>query len=375
MTSLPLRLADALLGPPGPQRWRAAQSLLALAAYAALSGLVLGLGSAVGGVIDMARAWPLALGALAVAAAFAGVIRSGLNLRLQAWLGCEPSLTLPQAIVGVLCTLGTYAVAGPARGATLGLLVLVVVFAMFRLRPRESVGLALFALAAAGLAMQALAASDPLRFPARVERVHLALTACVLAGVTLLSLRLARLRERLTRQREELARALARIGELATRDELTGLPNRRAILALLATETARQARLPVPLTLALIDLDHFKRINDTHGHAAGDAALRGFARCIEAELRGGDVMARWGGEEFLLMLPGTDAAQAVLAVERLRRHLRAAAFDEIAPGLTLTFSAGVSACLGQGDIEPAIERADRAMYRAKAAGRDRTEPA
>jgi diguanylate cyclase (GGDEF)-like protein len=370
-----LRLADALLGPPGPQRWRAAQSLLALAAYAALSGLVLGLGSAVGGVIDMARAWPLALGALAVAAAFAGVIRSGLNLRLQAWLGCEPSLTLPQAIVGVLCTLGTYAVAGPARGATLGLLVLVVVFAMFRLRPRESVGLALFALAAAGLAMQALAASDPLRFPARVERVHLALTACVLAGVTLLSLRLARLRERLTRQREELARALARIGELATRDELTGLPNRRAILALLATETARQARLPVPLTLALIDLDHFKRINDTHGHAAGDAALRGFARCIEAELRGGDVMARWGGEEFLLMLPGTDAAQAVLAVERLRRHLRAAAFDEIAPGLTLTFSAGVSACLGQGDIEPAIERADRAMYRAKAAGRDRTEPA
>ena len=375
MTSLPVRLADALLGPPGPQRWRAAQSLLALAAYAALSGLVLGLGSAVGGVIDMARAWPLALGALAVAAAFAGVIRSGLNLRLQAWLGCEPSLTLPQAIVGVLCTLGTYAVAGPARGATLGLLVLVVVFAMFRLRPRESVGLALFALAAAGLAMQALAASDPLRFPARVERVHLALTACVLAGVTLLSLRLARLRERLTRQREELARALARIGELATRDELTGLPNRRAILALLATETARQARLPVPLTLALIDLDHFKRINDTHGHAAGDAALRGFARCIEAELRGGDVMARWGGEEFLLMLPGTDAAQAVLAVERLRRHLRAAAFDEIAPGLTLTFSAGVSACLGQGDIEPAIERADRAMYRAKAAGRDRTEPA
>ena len=375
MTSLPLRLADALLGPPGPQRWRAAQSLLALAAYAALSGLVLGLGSAVGGVIDMARAWPLALGALAVAAAFAGVIRSGLNLRLQAWLGCEPSLTLPQAIVGVLCTLGTYAVAGPARGATLGLLVLVVVFAMFRLRPRESVGLALFALAAAGLAMQALAASDPLRFPARVERVHLALTACVLAGVTLLSLRLARLRERLTRQREELARALARIGELATRDELTGLPNRRAILALLATETARQARLPVPLTLALIDLDHFKRINDTHGHAAGDAALRGFARCIEAELRGGDVMARWGGEEFLLMLPGTDAAQAVLAVERLRRHLRASAFDEIAPGLTLTFSAGVSACLGQGDIEPAIERADRAMYRAKAAGRDRTEPA
>jgi diguanylate cyclase (GGDEF)-like protein len=247
------------------------------------------------------------------------------------------------------------------------------VFAMFRLGPSEALGLAAAALLLLGAASRWLTLTDSFHFPADVEALNLAYTTVVLTGVALLAMRVTQLREQHQRQRAELQQALTRISELATRDELTGQPNRRAILDQLATETARHARKNLPLAIALIDLDHFKRINDAHGHAGGDQVLRGFAHRVESELRGGDVMARWGGEEFLLMLPDTSIEAALQCLDRLRGQLHASPFDEVAPGLRLTFSAGVTGCLGHGDIDSAIERADQAMYRAKDAGRDRTE--
>jgi diguanylate cyclase (GGDEF)-like protein len=363
--------ADWLLGPAGPQRWRVTQSLLALGAYALLA-LVLAWQWRLD-LVSTRAALPLGLAGLGGGVVFAGLMRSGLNLALQRRFGCEPSLTLPQSIVGLLCAVWIYLVTGPVRGAALGLLVLVVVFAMFRLGPREALGLAAAALLLLGAASRWLILSDAFHFPAEVEALNLAYTTVVLAGVALLAMRVTQLREQHQQQRIALQHALARISELATRDELTGLPNRRAILDQLSTETARQARKKLPLALALIDLDHFKRINDEHGHAGGDQVLRGFAHRVESELRGGDVMARWGGEEFLLMLPDTSIEAAQQCLERLRERLRASPFGEVAPGLQLTFSAGVTGCLGQGDIDSAIERADQAMYRAKQAGRDRIE--
>jgi diguanylate cyclase (GGDEF)-like protein len=339
--------------------------------YAAL-GLVLA-GQWCLGLISAPVVVPLVLVMLSIGLIFAGLMRSGLNLVLQRRFGCEPSLALPQSMAGLLSAAWVYLVTGPVRGAALGLLVLVVVCAVFRLRPRQSLALAVGALGLLGAASRWLTQTDPVRFPASVETLNLAFTSVVLAGVTLLALRVVHLRERLTQQRTELKQALVRISELATRDDLTGLPNRRSMQEHLATETARQVRLKQPLAVALIDLDHFKRINDVHGHSGGDRVLRGFAHRVESELRGADVMARWGGEEFLLMLPDTTIEAAQQCLERLRECLRVAPFDEVAPGLQLTFSAGVTGCLGQGDIESAIERADQAMYRAKQAGRDRAE--
>ena len=371
LTSATTSATDWLLGPAGPQRWRVSQSLIALAAYAVLA-LVLGWQWRLG-LIGTQQMWPLVLAALVCGVGFVAVMRSGLNLVLHRRLGCEPSLTLAQSVIGLLGAVWVYLVTGPVRGAALGLLVLVVVFAMFRVGPRESLGLAAAALLLLGAASRWLTLSDPFRFPGEVEALNMAYTTVVLAGVGLLAVRVAQLRAQHQQQRVELQQALARISELATRDELTGLPNRRAILDQLATETARHARKKQPLAIALIDLDHFKRINDAHGHAGGDQVLRGFAHRVESELRGGDVMARWGGEEFLLMLPDTSIEAAQQCLQRLRDRLQATPFDEVAPGLTLTFSAGVTGCLGQGDTDSAIERADQAMYRAKEAGRDRTE--
>jgi diguanylate cyclase (GGDEF)-like protein len=364
-------LAAGLLGPAGPQRWRVTQSLLALGAYAVLA-LVLAWQWRLD-LIHPRAALSLAVAALGSGLVFFGLVRSGLNLVLHRRFGVEPSLTLAQSITGLFGVVWVYLVTGPTRGAALGRRVLVVVFAMFRLGPSEALGLAAAALLLLGAASRWLTLTDSFHFPADVEALNLAYTTVVLTGVALLAMRVTQLREQHQRQRAELQQALTRISELATRDELTGQPNRRAILDQLATETARHARKNLPLAIALIDLDHFKRINDAHGHAGGDQVLRGFAHRVESELRGGDVMARWGGEEFLLMLPDTSIEAALQCLDRLRGQLHASPFDEVAPGLRLTFSAGVTGCLGHGDIDSAIERADQAMYRAKDAGRDRTE--
>jgi diguanylate cyclase (GGDEF)-like protein len=124
--------------------------------------------------------------------------------------------------------------------------------------------------------------------------------------------------------------------------------------------------------VALIDLDHFKRVNDSHGHAAGDEVLRRFADAARQVVRGGDVMARWGGEEFLLMMPGASVTQGLESLARIRTRLGDMAMTDIHPELVVTFSAGVATCQAQTDLERTIERADAAMYAAKKAGRNRS---
>ena len=121
-----------------------------------------------------------------------------------------------------------------------------------------------------------------------------------------------------------------------------------------------------------MDIDHFKRVNDVSGHQAGDQVLQIFADVITHGLRAGDSLARWGGEEFLLMLPNTAADDALVCVERMRGQLAARCFEHIAPKLQVTFSAGIGVCNAEDRIDAIIERADRAMYRAKTGGRNRT---
>ena len=168
-------------------------------------------------------------------------------------------------------------------------------------------------------------------------------------------------------QRKEMERELER---LATRDDLTGLANRRHILdALERAFKRREGRHDaMPFCALIMDLDHFKRINDTYGHVAGDAVLRGVARIVEALSRAGDQIGRLGGEEFLLLLEGADLAAAREAAERIRSAVQAASI-EVAPGLQVsqTLSIGISCWMhADGQSTDMLERADRALYRAKA---------
>jgi diguanylate cyclase (GGDEF)-like protein len=160
---------------------------------------------------------------------------------------------------------------------------------------------------------------------------------------------------------------------LATIDSLTGLVNRHAFFE--RTESARllATRLRSPIALMMIDIDHFKRINDQLGHAAGDEALVVFAATAQQALREHDIMGRLGGEEFALVLPGTDLQGALQAAERLRQAVAAAVLPNNGSQYNMTVSIGVVVIDPQEHIKSALARADHALYAAKSGGRDRVE--
>ncbi len=170
--------------------------------------------------------------------------------------------------------------------------------------------------------------------------------------------------ERLREQSEAFERQ-------AREDALTGLANRRAFDELLAYEFARAGRSDQPLCVALVDLDHFKRINDEHSHAAGDAALRTVAARMSALCREIDTVARWGGEEFALLLPNTRLSDALVVCERVRAGLERLELDSIEPGLRITVSIGLASHEGHADYDRMLSQVDAALYAAKQAGRNR----
>lgn len=293
-------------------------------------------------------------------------IRSGWSLRLR-----DPSLTQVQIRYALACNAAGYAILGEARGITPVILSLVLMFGIFGMSPRQLAANMLFALGVFAAAFVAVAWMDePGRKPA-LELAYAAMIVLVLIGSTFIAIRLQRIRRRLTRQKQALTGALAQIGHLATHDELTGLVNRRRMTELMAVEQLRCARNERPLILALLDLDHFKHINDNHGHAMGDQVLRAFAATIQATLRSTDVLARWGGEEFVLMLYDTDPASAAPLLERVR--LAVQALETRAPERVLRATVSIGLAIGEpGEaVEHVLERADEALYLAKAHGRNR----
>jgi diguanylate cyclase (GGDEF)-like protein len=168
-----------------------------------------------------------------------------------------------------------------------------------------------------------------------------------------------------------LERALNFINELAIRDELTGVYNRRHLLALIEAERTRELRAGQPFCLCLLDIDFFKRVNDSYGHPAGDSVLRAFASAASAQVRDSDCFGRYGGEEFLLMLPETSLDAAAALVERIRTAVEALRFADVDAGLTMTVSIGVAQFRSGETIAQGIARADEALYLAKARGRNR----
>lgn len=164
---------------------------------------------------------------------------------------------------------------------------------------------------------------------------------------------------------------LAQMSELAREDPLTGSLNRRGLDDVLMRELARAQRRATPLSIALLDMDDFKRLNDTYGHNAGDEALIHVVKMIRETLRGMDVIGRFGGEEFLVVLPDTPLAEALYVVARLQKELTKCIFVYNRQRLFITFSAGVAQCASGETAEAAVQRADGALYQAKKAGKNR----
>jgi diguanylate cyclase (GGDEF)-like protein len=195
--------------------------------------------------------------------------------------------------------------------------------------------------------------------------IGLVILAMVLA--TLLAFELARV---LSRPHERALDQLEDAERRSMTDALTGIPNRRFLEAVLAEETKRATRFGRPFSLLMVDVDHFKRINDTHGHAVGDVVLVEVARRIRATLRSDlDTAARYGGEEFTVVLPETDPSGAFVVAEKIRQVV---AGEPVENGLTVTVSVGVASCPGDGTTaDSLLAAADTALYEAKRGGRDR----
>jgi diguanylate cyclase (GGDEF)-like protein len=294
--------------------------------------------------------------------------RAGLTRRMR-----DPALVLPQMLyAGGGCALA-YLLLPSLRPGVLQLACLVQVFGLFNLRPRQ---LRISGFATVAMLLAAAAASvalNPAEAVASVARQALA-GAMILGFLTLVCAHHAEGRSRLRTTRLALAQAVQRTELLATRDALTGLPNRQHARDQLSVDLARHDEGGPPVCIAFLDLDHFKNVNDMHGHAAGDAVLQRFAEVARGQLRDIDLLARWGGEEFLLVLRDTASAEAAVSVlARIRARLDESPFQVGEASLRIGFSAGMAARVRGETLDQTVQRADEALYRAKALGRGRTE--
>ncbi len=328
--------------------------LLALQAYAVTQGL---------GDGRLAGAMPWVAGSGLVV--FYAALRSGWSQRFA-----DSALTAAQMVFALLMVALAH-LATPGLGeAVLVIPPLILLFGAFTLTPRHCRALGWFAVAVQGGVSWLQGGEAGGGSQARVEVVVFLMCAIVYPMVGVLAGRLSAIRTQLREQKRDLREALERNQQLARLDDLTGLPNRRHAMELLAYEERRAQRQPVMPCLCLLDIDHFKAINDTHGHPAGDEALRLLARHAVKALRAPDLLARWGGEEFLLLMPDTTMAEALGVLERLRQVLAQPEPWSERPELKLTFSAGVTAYQAGETMQQALTRADGALYQAKQQGRN-----
>ena len=252
--------------------------------------------------------------------------------------------------------------------------VLFLIFAFGTLRMTSQQAMLTWGLATTGLGFVFVATDLPIGLPVATRLERFAAMMCfalVIGQCAFLGLFGATLRKILYRRSIELKAAYQRIEELAELDELTGSYNRRCIMRLLDAEIEKSRQTSTPCAIALIDLDWFKRINDAHGHPVGDEVLRTFAITIFANIRPADCFGRYGGEEFLLLLPGMDGEAASRMLDRLRGIVADLDWSAFSPGMRVTISAGVVTLRDNDTADTFLVRADSALYSAKAQGRNR----
>ena len=358
------RLLDALLTTEPAQRVRLAQAGLALlvmtAGVAAMHYFV---------VVGVAPLGPVvwwSAGTFAGLVVFFVLIRGGWS---RHW--ADPALTVPQMLFALTSGAIAYSLLGAGRGAVFPVVMVILMFGMFQVSPQQMRWLSLYAVLLFGGAMGLMAARYPHAYPAAIEFGHFLLVATMMPAMSLLAARLSRLRLRARLQRAELVQALARLREHTTRDELTGLINKRHMQELMEQEHQRCVRSGQSFCLAMLDIDHFKPVNEAHGYTAGDAVLRAVAQEALRHVRLSDMLCRWGGEEFVLMMSDTRAALARGGLERLHHKVGALRIVHGAAAVGVTLSAGLAEHHAGEGVLQTLARAERALQEAKVQGCDR----
>ena len=322
--------------------------------------------------------WLLFGATLAANLVFFLIIRHGISERWS-----DPSLTAPQMIVGIILITALLHYSRELRGAMIAVYFMAMTFGVFALSRHRMILMSAFVL----LCFASLEAWEWQQAPQTkiisISFGHLSILLLGLLWFVYVGGHIRNLQQRNQQQRASLRAqqrhleainlklqdAMAKLEEVAIRDPLTGLFNRRHFTERFDEEIARAERSGSPLHLALIDLDHFKQINDRHGHQAGDTVLRGFAETARQTLRRSDLLARYGGEEFVVLFTDGKAPDIELVLDRLRQGLATTRFGDT-PGFQVTLSAGLASYRRGDTADTLTQRADRALYQAKHGGRN-----
>jgi diguanylate cyclase len=244
---------------------------------------------------------------------------------------------------------------------------MIFMFGVFRLSGREFLQIALVVLAAYGILIWPVVISPNKSTDDSLAILYGIVLAVVLPWFAMMGAYIGRLRRQLNKSIAELESSQA----IAVRDDLTGAYNRRYLMGALFKEKNRSDRGGEPFSVCLIDIDFFKKVNDTRGHLIGDQVLRLFTQAIQPDVRTTDYFGRFGGEEFLLILSETSVNGACVHAERVRRSIEQHRFTEIDDSLSITVSIGVTQYRPREEISSTLNRADMALYDAKASGRNR----
>ncbi|MFH2098113.1 MAG: GGDEF domain-containing protein [Pseudomonadota bacterium] len=295
-------------------------------------------------------------------------LRSGYNKRFS-----DPSLTMFQIGVATLVTMITVYFVDQVRGMLLMVYLVTFVFGIFRLRVGQFLVLTGFALVSYSVAMGLLHLQHPQSVNLRMETLQILSLATVLVWFSVVASYIRDLRLRVVKANAELTGALATIEKLAVQDPLTGVYNRRRLMDVLRQEKGRVDRGGPAFSVCILDLDHFKEVNDRLGHLAGDEVLKAVAEKLVKSARNVDCVARWGGEEFVALLPQTELAQAMVFASRIREEAAELRFPGLPGDFGVTVSVGVATYAPGEPLDDLITRADNAMYRAKHLGRNRIE--
>jgi diguanylate cyclase (GGDEF)-like protein len=320
------------------------------------------------GILPLQQALIAAIGLVTSDAVLYFVFKTEYNLRFR-----DPTLIALRTLIVVALVLYIQIYAGPTKASCALTIITTFALAGSHASPRTLARLNLITVGAYAATMPLIKRVEGANFNGNAELINWLTFASALSATSLAGATISTLRQNLSHSNARLAESLDKVTELATVDELTKVHNRRYVTEMMEHEVQRVSRGGATFSVCLVDIDHFKRVNDTYGHQCGDAVLKAFAAFADGDKRAGDIFARWGGEEFILFLPQSSTAVARLAAERLRRAVRELRLEELPAGVSISISIGIAEFRPHDTLAALIERADQALYRAKQSGRDRVE--
>lgn len=362
---------DTPLDLRGQQRLRERRMLVGSLSYLFTLSLVIAFWYLGDYSLSVVRNYVLAV--LGLIGFFWVLMRTDVNLRFA-----DPSMTLAQVASSILPAYYVMYHSQQSRPVFLVLCFSAAMYGLFQFRLRDFMLLSLVVIGGYAALIGLVYLNRPNEIHVQLELLLWFSLSATFLQFSGLGGHIANLRGKVKRHYKELGKrnveleqALQRIEELAMRDELTGVFNRRFLMETIRNEKLRCDRTGTAFALCILDVDHFKQVNDRHGHVAGDQVLQAIAKTAGGALRQTDYFGRYGGEEFALVLTGTVADGAMVIAERVRGMIEALDFSVISPQFRVTVSIGIAAVHRGEDTEEAFKRADKALYLAKESGRNR----